>query len=240
VLPWITVDETRAADGTVLRLARRGTEWEVCADGLVLMSSRAHGSEDDLARLAFAKAPHARMVLLGGLGLGFSLRATLDLLGPRGRVVVAEQSPSVVDWNRTHVGALAGRPLEDPRVAVRVGDVRERVVEARAAYDLILLDVDNGPAELIHAANARLYGDTGILACHGALKERGALAVWAVAPDERYLRRLRRLGFDASAIRVAPRPGAGGRKHVVFVAVKAAPRGRRSSGEAPERARRLL
>ncbi|HEX9186608.1 MAG TPA: hypothetical protein VGB87_06040 [Vicinamibacteria bacterium] len=239
MLPWITVDQTRTADGTVLTLARRGTEWEVCADGLLLMSSRAHGSEDDLARLAFAKVPHARTVLLGGLGLGFSLRATLDLLGPRGRVVVAEQSSSVVDWNRTHVGALAGRPLEDPRVAVRVGDVRERVVEARAAYDLILLDVDNGPAELIHAANAGLYDATGIVACHGALKEGGALGVWAVAPDERYLRRLQRSGFDASAVRVSTRPGAGGRKHVVFVAVKAVPRGKRPTGEAPERARRL-
>jgi spermidine synthase len=226
MLPWITIDETRAKDGTVLRLARRGTEWEVCADGLVLMSSRAHGSEEDLARLAFGKVKHARTVLIGGLGLGFSLRATLDLLGPRGKVVVAEQSPSVVDWNRAHVGDLAGRPLADPRVTVRVGDVRERIAEARAAYDLILLDVDNGPAELIHDANAHLYDATGVVACHVALREGGALAVWAVGPDDGYLRRLRRSGFDAAAVRVAPRPGAGGRKHVVFVAVKAVNRAR--------------
>ena len=109
VLPWITVDETRAADGTVLTLVRRGTEWEVCYDGFVLMSSRTHGSEDELTRLGFAKVPHARTVLIGGLGLGFSLRAALDCLGPRGKVVVAEQSPAVVEWNRTHVGFLAGR-----------------------------------------------------------------------------------------------------------------------------------
>jgi spermidine synthase len=229
MLPWITVDETRTADGTALTLARRGTEWEVRADGFVLMSSRAHGSEDDLARLAFAKAPRARTVLIGGLGLGFSLRAALDLLGPRGKVVVAEQSSSVVDWNRAHVGDLAGRPLEDPRVTVRVGDVREHIGKARAVYDLILLDVDNGPAALIHDANAGLYDATGIVACHLALKEGGALAVWAAGPDDRYLRRLQRSGFDASAVRVAPRPGAGGRKHVVFVAVKtpAAARGGR-------------
>ena len=221
MLPWITVDEARTADGTVLKLARRGTEWEVCVDGFVLMSSRAHGSEDDLARLAFAKVPHARTLLIGGLGLGFSLRASLDLLGPRGKVVVAGQSPSVVDWNRVHVSGLAGRPLEDPRVTVRVGDVRERILEARAVYDLILLDVDNGPAALIHQANAGLYDATGIVACHVALKAGGALAVWAAGPDDNYLRRLQRSGFDASAVRVAPRPGAGGRKHVVFVAVKA-------------------
>lgn len=221
MLPWIQVDEVRTADGTRLTLSRRGTEWEVCFDGLVLMSSRAHGSEDELARLAFAKVGPPRTVLVGGLGLGFSLRATLDLLGPRGKVVVAEQSSSVVDWNRAYVGGLAGRPLEDPRVTVRVGDVRERIGEARAVYDLILLDVDNGPAALMHDANASLYEATGIVACHVALKEGGTLAVWAAGPDDRYLRRLQRSGFDASAVRVAPRPGAGGRKHAVFVAVKA-------------------
>ena len=225
VLPWITVDETRAADGTVLTLVRRGTEWEVCHDGLVLMSSRTHGSEDDLARLAFARVPHARTVLIGGLGLGFSLRAALDLLGPRGKVVVAEQSPSVVEWNRIHVGGLAGRPTEDPRVTVRVGDVGRCIAEASAAWDLILLDVDNGPAALVHDANAGLYDAAGIAACHAASKKGGALAVWATGPDEDYVRRLRRSGFEAAAVRVAPRPGAGGRKHVVFVAVKA-PSGR--------------
>lgn len=223
MLPWVKVDEARTADGTRLTLSRRGTEWEVCFDGLVLMSSRAHGSEDELARLAFAKVSHARTVLVGGLGLGFSLRATLDLLPPHGRVVLAEQSASVVEWNRVHVGQLAGRPLEDPRVSVRVGDVRERIREARAAYDLILLDVDNGPDALIHEANAGLYDAAGLVACHGALRARGALAVWATGPDERYLRRLRGSGFDASAVPVARRPGAGGRKHVVFVALKAAP-----------------
>jgi spermidine synthase len=227
MLPWITIDEALNPDGTLLTLARRGTEWEVCVDGAVLMSSRAHGSEEDLARLAFARVGHARTVLIGGLGLGFSLRATLDLLGPRGKVVVAEQSSSVVDWNRTHVGGLAGQPLADPRVTVRVGDVRQRIGEARAVYDLILLDVDNGPSALIHDANARLYDAAGIVACHLALTEGGALAVWATGPDDGYLRRLKRSGFDASAVRVAPRPGAGGRKHVVVVAVKAIPRGRR-------------
>jgi spermidine synthase len=227
MLPWIKVDESRNPDGTVLTLMRRGTEWEVCVDRLVLMSNRAHGSEEDLARLAFAKVEHAKTVLIGGLGLGFSLRATLDLLGPSGKVVVAEQSPAVVSWNRDHVGGLAGQPLADPRATVRVGDVRERIAEARAVYDLILLDVDNGPAALIHDANARLYDAAGIVACHRALKEGGALAVWATGPDDNYVRRLQRSGFDASAVRVAKRPGAGGRKHVVFVAVKTVTRGGR-------------
>jgi spermidine synthase len=227
MLPWITLEEARTADGTVLTLARHGTDWEVRFDGSVLMSSRAHGSEDELARLAFAKVREVRTVLLGGLGLGFSLRATLDLLGPRGKVVVAEQSSSVVDWNRVHVGGLAGRPLEDPRVTVRLGDVGECIRDARAAYDLILLDVDNGPDALIHKANARLYDATGVVACHVALRQGGALGVWAGGPDDGYVRRLRRSGFDAAAVRVAPRRGEGGRKHVVFVAVKAVARGGR-------------
>ena len=225
MLPWVTVDEVRTADGTRLTLSRRGGEWEVCFDGSVLMSSRTHGSEEQLASLAFAKVKNPRTVLIGGLGLGFSLRATLDLLGLRGRVVVAEQSSQVVEWNRAHVGDLAGRPLSDPRVTVRLGDVRERIGEARAGYDLILLDVDNGPNALIHDANARLYDAAGVVACYVALREGGALAVWATGPDDGYLRRLQRSGFDASAVRVAPRPGAGGRKHVIFVAVKAVTRG---------------
>jgi len=227
VLPWITLDEARAKDGTLLKLVRRGTEWEVLADRLVLMSSRTHGSEEQLARLGFARVAHPRRVLIGGLGLGFSVRAALDLLDPRGTVVVAEQSSKVVEWNVAHVADLAGRPLSDPRVSVRLGDVRERIGEARAAYDLILLDVDNGPSALIHAANARLYDAAGVVACQVALKQGGALAVWATGPDDGYLRRLQRSGFDASAVRVAPRPGAGGRKHVVFVAVKTVARGGR-------------
>lgn len=226
MLPWVTVDEARADDGTVLTLTRRGDEWEVCHGRFVFMSSRAHGSEDEMARIAFAKAPRARTVLVGGLGLGFTLRATLDLLDPAGRVVVAEQSPAVVEWNRTHVGFLAGRPTEDPRVTVRVGDVGERIREARSAYDVILLDVDNGPSALVHETNAGLYDADGVVACRAALTEGGALAVWANGPDERYLRRLGRSGFDASAVAVAPRPGAGGRKHVVFLAVKAPAAGR--------------
>ena len=110
---------------------------------------------------------------------------------------------------------------------MRVGDVRQRIAEARGAYDLILLDVDNGPDALDPRREREPVRRPGIVACHVALKGRGALAVWALGPDDGYLRRLRRGGFDASAVRIAPRPGAGGRKHVVFVAVKAAPRGGR-------------
>ena len=156
MIPWQRVAEARAADGTRLVLARRGTEWEVQADGYTLMSSRAHGSEEALARMAFEKVPGATRVLLGGLGLGFSLRAVLDQLPPTGHVVVVELSRELADWNRSHVAALAGRPLDDPRVELVAGDVYACIAEARAAYDAILLDVDNGPRALVHETNARL------------------------------------------------------------------------------------
>ncbi len=219
MLPWITVDSTKTPDGTDLVLARRGTEWEVTAGRLTLMSNRKHGSERELARLAFEKAPAACSVLLGGLGLGFSLRAALDLLPSDGRIVLAELLPEIVRWNREHVGELAGHPLCDPRVQVSMGDVYERIAEAPDRYDAILLDVDNGPVALVQESNDRLYGEAGIRKCLRALRQGGVLTVWSAGPDEGYLRRLRRAGFDASAKSVLARPG-GAKRHVVFVARK--------------------
>lgn len=228
MLPWNIVEAAKAPDGTDLLLARRGTEWEVRAGGHTLMSNRTHGSEMALARLAFEKVPDAKRVLLGGLGLGFSLRATLDLLPPDGRIVLAELSPALLRWNRERVGELAGHPLQDARVQVSVGDVCERIAEAAGRYDAILLDVDNGPLALVHETNDRLYGDAGIRRCLRSLRGGGVLTVWSAGRDERYLRRLRRAGFDATAESVPARPG-GGKRHVVFVAVKASPI-RRGSG----------
>lgn len=217
MLPWVVVAETRTAEGTALTLTRRGDEWEICSDGYTLMSSRMHGSEEALAHLAFEKAPRVRTVLLGGLGLGYSLRAVLDRLGPAGRVTVAELSPAVVDWNRSHVAGLAGRPLDDPRVRVHVGDVRRLIQREAAAWDLLLLDIDNGPSAFAQPSNSGLYHAAGIRSCRRALRAGGVLAVWSVGPDEQYIRRLRQAGFDASARTVFARQG-GRRKHVVFVA----------------------
>lgn len=219
MLPWNIVEVAEAPDGTDLLLARRGTEWEVRAGGLTLMSNRTHGSEMALVRLAFQKVPDAKRVLLGGLGLGFSLRATLHLLPPEGRVVLAELSPALVRWNRERVGELAGHPLRDARVQVSVGDVSERIAEGAGRYDIVSLDVDNGPVALVHETNDSLYGDAGIRRCLRSLRRGGALTVWSAGPDERYLRRLRRAGFDATAKSVVARPG-GGKRHVVFVAVR--------------------
>jgi spermidine synthase len=223
--PWEILDRARAPDGTELVLARRGDEWVVREAGRVLMSSRVHGSEEALAAFALERAPNARTVLVGGLGLGFTVRATLDRLGPDARVIVAEMVPELVAWNRGPVAELAGRPLEDPRVRLQVGDVVARIAEARGAYDAILLDVDNGPSALNHAANGALYDTKGIRACRDALRAGGVLAVWSAGSDARYAERLERAGFDV-AVRVVPARGSGqgGVRHVVFVAARPAPR----------------
>ncbi len=222
--PWETVDRARVADGTELTLARRGDEWVVRAGGRVLMSSRQHGSEDALATLALGalrRPTGAGTVLVGGLGLGYTLRATLDRVGPEARVIVAEISPELVAWNRGPLSSLAGSPLDDPRTRLQVGDVASRIAEARGAFDAILLDVDNSPSSMVLPANDRLYGPRGVRACREALSAGGVLAVWSAGPDEAYVERLAREGFDARAVTVPARGvGAGGARHVVFLAVK--------------------
>ncbi len=185
--PWETIEKALAPDGTEMVLARRDDEWVVRYGGKVLMSSRQHGSEDALAELALARARQRRAVLVGGLGLGFTARAALDRIPVDAKVVVAELTPALLDWNRRLVGKLAGRPLDDPRCHVHIGDCVQRIHEAKGAYDAILLDIDNGPSSMVHEANHRLYGNAGIAACREALRDGGCLAVWSAHHDERYL-----------------------------------------------------
>jgi spermidine synthase len=208
-----------APDGTELILARRGDEWVVRAGGRLLMTSRAHGSEEALAALALERAARRRTVLVGGLGLGYTLRATLDRLPAVARVVVAEIVPAVAEWVRGPVASLAGRPLDDARVRLQLRDVVEVIGEARGAFDAILLDVATGPDALAGAVNDRLYGHAGIRACLAALSPGGVLAVWSAGPDDRFLGRLRRAGLDAEARPVPAGAGAAGR-HLLFLAVK--------------------
>ena len=236
--PWQTVERAHAHDGTEIVLARRGDEWVVRAAGRVLMSSRVHGSEEALAALALARVARPRTILIGGLGLGFTLRAALDRLPPDARAIVAELTPALVAWNRGPVADLAARPLDDPRVRLQTGDVRDRIAEARGAFDAILLDVDNGPSALqAHAGNVALYGDRAIRACHGALRAGGVLAVWSAGPDAAYRERLERAGFDVEETPVPARgAGAGGARHVVILATRSGPAARLTSGAAPSSA----
>lgn len=212
-----TIASARASDGTEFELVRRDEEWMVRVGGMVLMSSRMHHSEEALAARALERAPRATSVLVGGLGLGFTLRAVLDRVSEDTKVTVAELLPSLVDWNREHVAALAGRPLEDRRCEVVVGDVFALIQRSRAAFDVILLDVDNGPVALSYAKNQRLYSDHGVRACAMALRPHGVLAVWSSGPSARFERRLAGAGFKVEALRESARKGSRG-THVVFLA----------------------
>ena len=222
MIPWETVARARAPGGAEWTLARRGEEWAIRAGGQLLMSSRQHGSEEALADRALGRAPRARAVLVGGLGMGFTLRAVLDRLPPDAKVVVVELVPELATWNRGPLAPLAGRPLEDPRVRLQHGDVLARLAEARAAYDAILLDVDNGPAAVGRPGNGQLYGEDGVRACRDALRRGGVLAVWSAGPDAAYLRRLERAGLAPAAEPVGARSDAGGTRHVVLLGQKAA------------------
>jgi len=226
MLPWETIDRARAPDGAELVLARRGTEWAVRVAGKVLMVSHAHGSEETMATYALERVKAPRTALVGGLGLGFTLRATLDRMGPGAVVMIAELVPELVAWNQQHVGHLAGRPLDDPRTRLRVGDVYDRMAEAPAGFDAILLDVDNGPLALAHARNNRLYSARGVGVCANALRPGGVLAVWSAGPDERYTSTLGRAGLQVEVKSVGNHKGAGSR-HVLFLATKAVPRRKR-------------
>jgi len=158
-------------------------------------------------------------VLIGGLGMGYTLAATLRRLGPRASVLVAELVPAVVDWNRGPLAHLAGRPLGDPRVRVEEGDVADALRASPGALDAVLLDVDNGPSALTRRTNAWLYAADGLAAVQAALRPHGVLAVWSAGPDDRYRERLERAGLEARAQVVPARPGGGGR-HVIFLARK--------------------
>ncbi|MGZ3421522.1 MAG: spermine/spermidine synthase domain-containing protein [Polyangiales bacterium] len=216
---WEIIDNAATRDGDDLILSRTGDKWEVHTGYRMLMSSGQHASEEALAQLAFSRSHGVRRVLLGGLGLGFTLRATLDLLPPDGQVVVAETSEALVRWNRTHVAHLAASPLDDPRVQLKMGDVGDRIAEASGSYDVVLLDVDNGPTALVHSTNDRLYDDDGVRACLTALRPNGVLAVWAAFPDDGYLRRLHDAGFDAEDF-IVEAGGTDGDRHVVYVGAK--------------------
>jgi spermidine synthase len=191
------------------------------------MRSRTHGSEEALARLACAgiRTRRAPRVVVGGLGMGYTLRAALDALPSRAEVLVAEIVPEVIAWNRGPLGELAGRPLDDPRVQVVEGDVGVLLARTRAAVDAIALDLDNGPTALARAANGWLYEERGLRLARRALRAGGALAIWAAGVDPRFTARLRRLGFAVTLHRIPPRGEGGGRKHAVWIARVPAARG---------------
>ena len=190
-----TIDTARVEGGSEFVLARHDEEWIVRVDGRVLMSSRMHDSEEALAEHALERCDDPETVLVGGLGLGFTLRAVLDRVPEDARVTVAELVPELVGWNRTHLAELHDHSLDDPRCHVVVGDVFDHIKRSAKTYDVILLDVDNGPVALSSAKNQRLYSEYGVRACHQALRPAGVLAVWSSGPNARFERRLGRRRF---------------------------------------------
>ena len=216
---WELLGQTHAPDGTDMALTRRGNEYVILAGGRSLMSSRMHGSEEALATLTCGRVRRLDrpQVLIGGLGMGFTLRATLDLLPPDAAVVVAELVPAVVEWNRSSLGPLAGHPLKDKRVVVDVGDVAVTLRSNPGRFDAVLLDVDNGPAAFSASHNAGLYDDRGLAAARAALKIGGVLAVWSAWEDRRFEQRLRHGGFTVAVERLRGRLKKGGPRHTIFL-----------------------
>lgn len=221
--PWKLIESSEIPDdGGELRLYQRGEEFSImlAGGGGELMSSRMHGSEDALAELGCAhlSAGQPARVLIGGLGMGFTLAAALKVAGPQVEVTVAELIPAVVEWNRNHLGHFAGHPLDDPRCRVSVGDVAAILKRERAAFDAILLDVDNGPEGLTHHNNNWLYSVEGLQAAFTALCPGGVLAVWSAGPEQTFHERLRRTGFRVEEHRVRAHGRGKGARHTIWIA----------------------
>ena len=201
--PHHNLAETRTPDGARLSLHEHDGSFCIRLNGQDLMHSVTSTSEillGDLAEAHLSRNTPVR-VLIGGLGLGYTLKAVLAKAKPHVVVEVAELMPEVVEWNRTFMAGLNGRLLDDPRVVVRMGDVVDVIARVRpGTYDALLLDVDNGPTPMVRAGNVRLYGDRGLQALKAALKPGGRLAIWSAAPDRSFEARLRAAGFAASAV----------------------------------------
>ncbi len=224
--PWLLLGRAQTpGGGAELLLYQRDSEFSLKADNQELMNSRVYGSEEAMARLGcqrLGKRPGAR-VLIGGLGMGYSVRTALDILGQDARVVVAELVPAVAEWNRGVLAGLADHPLDDPRTELREADVAEVIREAQGGYDAILLDVDNGAEAIVREGNNWLYSPPGLAAIHGALRRNGVLAVWSAAPQPAFVKRLSRAGFGVEEVKVRARGGSsrkGGAHHVVWVATR--------------------
>jgi len=221
--PWIELDRAQIPEENgELILRKRDTEYSIRTKSTELMNSRLHGSEDALAELVCKRLKHRSdlSILIGGLGMGYTLAAALAGSGPEARITVAEIVPAVIRWNREYLGHLAGSPLLDPRVSVQQGDVVKSIRNKKADWDAILLDVDNGPDGLTRDANDQLYGLRGIRAFFGALSSGGIFAVWSYASDTGFTRRLKQCGFHTEVVSVRAHKTGKGRRHTIWLAAK--------------------
>ena len=225
MIPWLQIDTARVPGADVeLRLMRRGADFSMMLGQNELMNSRLSGSEEALATLACkridaVKGPH---LLIGGLGMGFTLRAALAVLGSGARIMVAELVPAVIAWARGPMADLFGDSLDDPRASILSADVVDVIRSRPSAFDAILLDVDNGPEGLIRKANDALYNAVGLQAIRRALRPGGVLAVWSSAPNALFSKRLGDAGFDVDEVAVRATARRRGARHIIWFAAKSA------------------
>jgi spermidine synthase len=222
VIPWSLLDTAQVPGGCELRLLRRGAEFSIRLGRDELMNSRLSATEQALAtiaceRIKARKRPH---ILIGGLGMGFTLRAALTVLGKQAHITVAELVPAVVVWARGPMAKLSGDSLTDPRVRIRETDVGDLIRTARSEYDAILLDVDNGPEGMTRKANDSLYDLKGLRASQVALRPGGVLAVWSSGPNPKFTARLRKAGFAVDEIPVRAKGLRGGAQHFIWTAMR--------------------
>lgn len=216
----IKIATARTPDGSEMVLRQHDRDFSIKVNGQELMTSRRHESELELARLGCAplvghKAPS---ILIGGLGMGYTLRQALDILSPQSQVVVSELLGEVVEWNREFFGELNGHPLEDARVDLKTGDVVDLISRSTSKFDAILLDIDNGPGAMTDSGNQRLYVREGIQACRCALRKQGCLAVWSAEPSKRFEQLLMNCSFHVRRFRVPAYEGSKSQSHFVWVA----------------------
>jgi spermidine synthase len=227
VIPWSLLATAEIpGGGGELRLVKRGAEFSIMAGRVELMNSRRGGSEGALAtiscqRMRALQMPH---ILIGGLGMGFTLRAALGALGPDARITIAELVPEVVAWARVPMAELFGSSLLDQRVRICEGDVGGLIRSGRSTYDAILLDVDNGPQGLTRSANDRLYDAKGLSAAKTALRPGGILAIWSCGPNVNFAKRLRSSGFDVEEVAARANGAGRGARHVIWIASLPSPR----------------
>lgn len=222
MVPWLHLDSAEMPGGGELRLKRRGHEFSIMLGQIELMNSRLSGSEEALATMAHDRigSRTGANVLIGGLGMGFTLRASLNAFGPNARITVAELVPAVVDWARGPMAEVFGSSLDDPRVAIHKGDVGPLIDGATALYDAILLDVDNGPEGLTRKANDNIYNLQGLRKAARALSPGGVLAVWSSAPNSAFSQRLNQTGLTSQEVTVRASKRGGGARHTIWFATR--------------------
>lgn len=223
MIPWVRLDAVKLEDGVELKLMRRGSEFSIMLGSNELMNSRLSGSEEALANLVTARleGSSAPRMLIGGLGMGFTLRAALENLGKDAAITVAELVPQVIAWAKGSMAPVFGDCLDDPRVSIHQGDVGELIRGSDHAWDAILLDVDNGPDGLTRQGNDALYSAQGLAIANRALLPGGIFSVWSSAPDPAFTRRLKQAGFAVAEVPTRASTKKRGARHMIWVATKA-------------------